>query len=129
MPEQHAAAVTAAQLSPDSRNLASVSAYDGIVFVWATFAGAAAELYVAAKAEVSGAICAAWLPEGRLLITGSNNQLVVGDPACNISIVFPTSTQANKTTTGNCPSGIVAVWLLEVISLGFLSTAHMLAGH
>ena len=77
LPEQHAAAVTAAQLSSDGRKLATISATDGAVFVWDTFAGSAADLYLASRAIIAGAACPAWLPDGRLLLGSSNNQLVV----------------------------------------------------
>ena len=77
LPEQHAASVTSAQLSPDSRNLATISAGDGAVFVWDTLPGSGADLYVASKCTIAGASCAAWLPGKRLLVGSSSHQLVV----------------------------------------------------
>ena len=74
--EQHEAAVTTAQLSTDCRNLATISS-DGAVFVWDTFAGSDADLYVASRTVIAGASCAAWLPGRRLLIGTSTHQLVV----------------------------------------------------
>lgn len=75
--EQHSAAVTSAQLSPDSRHLATISAEDGAVFVWDTLPGSMADLYLASKATIAGASCAAWLPGKRLLVGSSSHQLVV----------------------------------------------------
>lgn len=77
LPEQHAATITSAQLSPDGRSLATISAGDGAVFVWDTLPGSMADLYVAAKATIAGASCAAWLPGKRLLVGSSSHQLVV----------------------------------------------------
>ena len=74
--EQHEAAVTSAQLSPDCNNLATISS-DGAVLVWDTFAGSHADLYVASRSTIAGAACAAWLPGKRLLIGTSSRQLVV----------------------------------------------------
>lgn len=75
--EQHAAAVIAVSASPDGRKLASISAADGAVFIWDTFAGSAADLYVASRVTIVGAVCFAWLPDGSLLVGSNSNQLVV----------------------------------------------------
>ena len=75
--EQHAAAVTAASASLDGQNIASISATDGGVCIWDTFAGSAADLYVASTVTISGAACSAWLPDGSLLVGTNSNQLVV----------------------------------------------------
>lgn len=88
LPEQHAAAVTSAQLSPDCRNLATISAEDGAVFVWDTLPGSQADLYVASKATIAGACCAAWLPGKRLLVGSSSSQLVVS-PQTETDITAP----------------------------------------
>ena len=74
--EQHEAAVTSAQLSPDCSNLATISS-DGAVFVWDTFVGSDKDLYVASRTSIAGAACAAWLPDKRLLVGSSSHQLVV----------------------------------------------------
>ena len=77
LPEQHAAAVTSATLSLDNRNLATVSASDGAVFVWDTLPGSVSDLYVASRATIAGASCAVWLPGRRLLVGSSSLHLVV----------------------------------------------------
>ena len=74
--ERHEAAVTSAQLSSDCSHLATISS-DGAVFVWDTFAGSDADLYVASRTMIAGASCAAWLPGRRLLIGSSSHQLLV----------------------------------------------------
>lgn len=76
LPEQHAAPVTSAQLSSDCRNLATIAS-DGAVFVWDTFAGSGADLYVTSRTTIAGASCAAWLPGKRLLVGSSSYQLLV----------------------------------------------------
>lgn len=76
LPEQHAAAVISTQLSPDCRNLATIAS-DGAVFVWDTFPGSDADLYVTSRTSIAGASCATWLPGRRLLVGSSSHQLLV----------------------------------------------------
>ncbi|KAL3139283.1 hypothetical protein ABBQ38_003623 [Trebouxia sp. C0009 RCD-2024] len=93
LPEQHAATITSAQLSPDGRSLATISAGDGAVFVWDTLPGSMADLYVAAKATIAGASCAAWLPGKRLLVGSSSHQLVMLAPSASGVMGDPWSQQ------------------------------------
>ena len=82
LPEQHTAAVTAAELSPDANMLASLSAADGGVICWTSTSGSGRDFKQMSAAEVSGAICIAWAPAAaqqpeRLLVGCSNGELVV----------------------------------------------------
>ena len=82
-PEQHSAAVTAVQLSPDRHMLASLSSQDGKAIIWKCNAAPAKGYSVVTTAVVLGATCVVWIPAQahqlaeRLLIGCSNGDLVV----------------------------------------------------
>ena len=82
IPSQHNAAVSAAQVSPAGRLLASLSAPDGVVIVW-EYSASATSFHVVSEAALPGASCLAWLPAmgrdtcQRLLLGCNDGQLVV----------------------------------------------------
>ena len=82
IPRQHNAAVSAAQVSPDGRLLASLSAPDGVVIVW-EYSASATSFHVVSEAALPGASCLAWWPAmgrdtcERLLLGCNDGQLVV----------------------------------------------------
>ena len=82
-PEQHTAAVSAAQLSSNGHMLASLSSSQGTIFIWDCSSSTAAGFHVMSRAAVPGAACLAWLPvkshdtSHRLLLGCNNAELVV----------------------------------------------------
>ncbi len=79
---QHNAAVSAAQMSPDGRLLASLSAPDGVTVIM-EYSASATSFHVVSEAVLPGASCLAWLPAvgrdtcKRLLLGCNDGQLVV----------------------------------------------------
>ena len=82
-PEQHTAAVSAAQMSSDGHMLASLSSSQDTVFMWDCSSSSAAGFQVLSRNLVPGAACLAWLParshdtSHRLLLGCNNGDLVV----------------------------------------------------
>ena len=83
LPSKHAAAVTALELSPGGRLLASLSSSDAVILIWSCNTAPATEWTVLARPVAPGAVCLAWLPSPaeslahRLLVGSSNGQLEV----------------------------------------------------
>ena len=96
-PEQHTAAVSAAQLSSDGHMLASLSSSHDTIFIWDCASSTAAGFQVMSRQAVHGAACLAWLParshdtSHRLLLGCNNGDLVVSNSLvarCELYIMY-----------------------------------------